>query len=297
MKAARALLLLLAVAGAASAEPRVARDDIGTVVTLPGPARRIVSLAPNATEMTYAAGAGTALVGAVASSDYPAAARALPRVGDAFGLDVERIVALRPDLVLTWPYTVPAQLATLRRRGVPVFTIDPQHVDDIASAVERIGTLAGTEHVARDAARALRMRAREVEARYRNRPPIRVFYEVWATPLVTLGGTHLVSRAIETCGGRNVFASLGAPAPTVSVEAVLAAAPDAIVAGGDAGARPEWLLQWRRWPGLPAVAAGNLFAIDADHLHRAGPRFVEGVADLCAILENARRNLALRGER
>lgn len=297
MKHARALCLLVALAEGVLAAPRVATDDAGRVVTLPTPARRIVSLAPNATEMAYAAGAGAALVGAVASSDYPAAARALPRVGDAFGLDVERIVALRPDLVLTWPYTVPAQLATLERRGVRVFTVDPKRVDDIASAVERIGVLAGTDGLAHDAAEALRGRAHAIEARYRGRAPIRVFYEVWATPLVTLGGSHLVSRAIETCGGRNVFASLDAPAPTVSIEAVLATAPDAIVAGGDAGARPEWLEQWRRWPALPAVGAGNLFAIDADHLHRAGPRFVEGVADLCAILESARRNLALRAAR
>jgi len=291
------LLPLLVLAHGAAAEPRVATDDRGEVVRLTAPARRIVSLAPNATEMTYAAGAGSALVGAVGSSDFPAAARALPRVGDAFGLDVERIVALRPDLVLTWPYTVPAQLATLRARGVRVFTIDSRQVDDIASAIERIGILAGTEQVAAPAARTLRQRARELEARYRDRPPVRVFYEVWATPLVTLGGTHLVSRAMETCGGRNVFASLSTPAPTVSIEAVLASAPDAIVAGGDAGARPEWLEEWRRWPALPAVSAGNLFAIDADHLHRAGPRFLQGVADLCAILDSARRNLALRTAR
>ena len=115
-----------------------------------------------------------------------------------------------------------------------------------------------------------------------------MFYEIWNAPLYTIGGRHLVSEAIRVCGGENVFASLTLPAPGVSVEAVLAARPEAIVAGADRGIRPAWLDDWQRWTALPAVAAGNLYTVDANHLHRAGPRFVDGVEELCAVLAQAR---------
>ncbi len=121
-------------------------------------------------------------------------------------------------------------------------------------------------------------------------PPVRVFYQIWNAPLYTVGGRHLVSEAIRVCGGENVFASLTLPAPGVSVEAVLAARPDAIIAGGDRGARPAWLDDWKHWPMIPAVAKGSLFVVDADLLHRPGPRFVDGVEQLCAAVAEARRN-------
>ncbi len=286
----RALLFAAAILAApleASAQISVT-DDTGITVSVARAPQRIVSLAPNATEMVFAAGAGPRLVATVATSDFPPPARQLPRIGDAASLDLERILALQPDLVVTWPYTVPTQLAALRARGIPIFTIDPRSVQDIAGDVERLGILLGTSAVAQAAAAAVRAREDELQHRFATRPPVRVFYEVWPTPLVTLGGRHLVSRALETCGGRNVFATLDAPAPNVSIEAVLEARPEAIVAGADGGRRPAWLDDWRRWSALPAVAHGNLFAVNADLLHRSGPRFVDGVAELCDVLEQAR---------
>ena len=119
-----------------------------------------------------------------------------------------------------------------------------------------------------------------------------MFYEIWHQPLYTIGGAHLITQAIELCGGENVFAALSLPAPSVSVEAVLAARPRAIIAGTDGAVRPAWLDDWRRWPTLPAVRAGNLFVVDANLLHRAGPRFVDGVEALCAVLDRARANVA-----
>jgi iron complex transport system substrate-binding protein len=117
---------------------------------------------------------------------------------------------------------------------------------------------------------------------------VRVFYEIWGAPLYTIGGDHLITQAIAVCGGENVFASLSLPAPAVDIEAVLAVAPDAIIAGSDRGARPAWLDAWRRWKSLPAVAHDHLFAVDADLLHRPGPRFVDGVALLCTTIDRAR---------
>jgi len=263
-------------------------DDAGVPVTLAAPARRIVSLAPHATELLYAAGAGDRVVGVLASSDWPPDAAGKPKVGDARALDMERIVTLAPDLVVTWPYAAPAQVGALLARGVPVFVADPTTIDGIAADIERLGALAGTLPTATAYAATFRARLARIAARNKGARPIRVFYEIWNAPLYTIGGRHLITEAIGVCGGENVFGSLSLPAPGVSVEAVLAARPDAIVAGADGGVRPAWLDDWKRWTALPAVANGNLFTVDANLLHRAGPRFLDGVEALCAELERAR---------
>jgi iron complex transport system substrate-binding protein len=121
-------------------------------------------------------------------------------------------------------------------------------------------------------------------------PALRVFYQVSDVPLFTLGGQHLVNEAISQCGGRNVFAALALPAPQVSVEAVLAADPQVIVAGTDGAERPAWLERWRQWTGIDAVRRNALYAVDANLLHRPGPRFIDGIAQLCDVLSMARRS-------
>ncbi|MFO1302655.1 MAG: helical backbone metal receptor [Burkholderiales bacterium] len=285
------LSLLAMLAFAARASVSVV-DDVGQEVTLARPAQRIVSLAPHATEMLYAAGAGHALAGAVAHSDWPAAARALPRVGDAAALDLERIASLRPDLVVAWPYTAPPQLAALRAQKVAVFVSDPRTIAGIADGIEKLGTLAGTAAAAGEAARAFRAKLAALSDRHRDSARLRVFYEVWNEPLYTVGGRHLISQGIATCGGENVFAALAIAAPSVTVEAVVAAAPDVIVGGDDDNRRPAWLDDWKRWPSIPAVRDGNLFAASGDLLHRPGPRFIDGVAMLCADFDRARARKA-----
>jgi iron complex transport system substrate-binding protein len=266
------------------------RDDSGTEVTLAAPATRIVSLAPHATELLFAAGAGARVVGVSATSDFPPQAKALPRVGDATALDFERILEDRPDLVVTWPYTAPAQVAALRARGIAVFTTDPKTIDGIADDLERLGVLVGNEASARATAETLRARLARIRADHVRARRVRVFYQIWNAPLYTVGGGHLITRAIEICGAENVFAALRLPAPSVSIEAVLAAQPDAIIAGADGNVRPPWLDGWQRFPALPAVVHGNLYTVNADLLHRPGPRFVDGVADLCAAIDKAREH-------
>jgi iron complex transport system substrate-binding protein len=264
-------------------------DDTGATVELAAPARRIVTLAPHATELAYAAGAGARVVGVIKGSDYPPAAARLPVIGDATALDLEQIVVLAPDLIITWPWTTPTQVAWLRARGIAVFEANPGTIDAIAADVERIGVLAGTGEASAGAAASLRDRIAGLARAHARAPPLRVFYEVSDEPLYTLGGHHLVSRAIEQCGGRNVFAALTMPAPQVSIEAVLAANPQVIIAGTDGAKRPAWLDRWARWPAVDAVRAHNLFTVDANLLHRPGPRFVDGVAQLCEALARARR--------
>ena len=265
-------------------------DGTGATVTLATPARRIVSLAPSATELLYAAGAGNRVVGVTDPADWPTEAITLPRVGDARALDLEHIVSLRPDLAVAWPYVAPAQIARLEALGIVVYRTDPHAPEAIALDIERLGALAGTADIADAAATRFRSRLKALRERGHARTPIRVFYEIWNQPLYTIGGAHLISAAIADCGGENVFSGLSLPAPSVSVEAVLAARPSVIIAGTDGAVRPAWLDAWRRWTDLPAVARGNLFVVDANLLHRPGPRFVDGAEALCAVIDRARAN-------
>ena len=263
-------------------------DATGATVKLAAPATRIVSLAPHATELLYAVGAGDRVVGVLASSDWPPEVALKPKVGDARALDLERIVTLAPDLVVTWPYAAPAQVGALRAGGVAVFVSNPATIDGIAADLERLGALAGTLPLATARAADFRAQLARLSARHAGVRKVRVFYEIWNVPLYTIGGGHLISEAIRVCGGENVFASLSLAAPGVSIEAVLAAQPEAIVAGADGRVRPTWLDDWKRWTALPAVARDNLYTVDANLLHRAGPRFIDGVAQLCAALDEAR---------
>ncbi|MDQ2916804.1 MAG: cobalamin-binding protein [Pseudomonadota bacterium] len=286
------MLLAMLIAAPVDAAIHVV-DDTGVSVQVAAPATRIVTLAPHAAELVYAAGAGARIVGVIKGTDYPPAALKLPVVGDVTALDLERIVMLAPNLIVTWPWTTPAQVAWLRARGVAVFEANARTVDDIATDIERIGVLTGTGATAHDAANAFRKRVAQLVREGKDGPRLRVFYQVSDVPLFTLGGQHLVSQAIAQCGGRNVFAAMTIPAPQVSVEAVLAANPQVIIAGTDGAKRPAWLDAWSRWTALDAVRHHTLFAVDANLLHRPGPRFVDGIAQLCRTLAEARRTIAL----
>jgi iron complex transport system substrate-binding protein len=291
VRCARSLLAAIAAAcTCASFAALQATDDTGATVIVNAPAKRIVSLAPHATELLFAAGGGDSVVGVIDTSDWPAAARTRPRVGDARALDLERIVALKPDLIVTWPYTAPAQVDWLRARGIAVFMTDPKTIEGIAADIERLGTLLGTRTRAEPVAAQIRNHLARLRKESAGKAPISVFYEIWPSPLFTIGGNHLITQALAVCGGTNVFASLTLPAPMVSIEAVLAAAPEAIIAAADDGLRPDWLNEWKRWDALPAVARNNLLVVDGNLLHRAGPRFVDGVDQVCAALDVARQH-------
>ncbi|MDH5222467.1 MAG: cobalamin-binding protein [Betaproteobacteria bacterium] len=276
----------------AHAEVRVI-DDYGHAVSLVAPAQRVVSLAPHLTELMYAAGAGERMAGAVDYSDHPAAARALPRIGSEASIDLEALVALRPDLVVAWPNA--GSVRTVERiaaLGIPVFRSEPRELEDIARTIETLGRLAGTQAPARAAARAFRERAARIAAEFSRRPAVRVFYQVWDRPLITVNGDHVISKVIELCGGENVMAGLPGIAPEIDRERVLRADPQAIVASGVDGARPAWLEDWRAFPSLAAVRGGHLYAIRPELLQRHTPRLLDGAEELCRILEGVRARKA-----
>lgn len=272
-------------------------DDSGAPVTLKHPAQRIVSLAPHATELLYAAGGGARVVGAVTYSDYPPPARQIPRVGDSTALDLERIAALKPDLLVVWLHgNAQRQIDKLRQLGIPMFYSEPRRLTDIPGEIERLGQLLGTSAVAARAALQFRSRYDALQRTYAGQAPVSVFFQVWQNPLMTINGSQMVSDVIRLCGGRNVFADLGALVPTVSTEAVLAANPQAMftaTVGATPATRPlADLAMWRRWPQLSAVAHHNLFSIDGDLIDRPGPRVLQGAQIMCRDLDRARQRLA-----
>jgi iron complex transport system substrate-binding protein len=290
MRAAAGVLLIgAALASAAAMAAVTVRDDLGNQVTLAQPARRIVSLAPHVTELLYAAGAGDKLVGASDFSDYPAAAAKLPSMGSFAALDLERVLGAKPDLIVAWHSgNKPSQLARLRAFGIPVYESQPADFGTIADTLEKLAHLAGTDATGQAAAADFRAHWRALQAQYRNRPEVSVFYQIWGQPLMTLNGKHMVSSVLRLCGGRNIFADLPQLTPTVGMEAVLAADPQVILAPGDAKDQP--LERWRPYRRLRAVREGHLYTVNADWLNRAGPRILDAAEEVCKRLDEARAN-------
>lgn len=295
-----ALALCLAAATNADTEPgderRCARDDLARKVCLGAPASRIAALSPGATELAFAAGAGEDVVAVVAHSDYPPAAQALPSVGDYNRIDLEALVGLEPDLVIGWVTGNPdEQLKTLQSLDMPVFYIEPRTAEGVASALERLAHLAGSDAIGREEAERFRDGMAELKARYSEREPVSVFYQVWDAPLMSINNEHLIGRAIEDCGGVNVFSDRPRLVPRLSDEAVLEANPEVIITGSadaeadiEKPAHNEWLAHWQQYPNMAAVAQGQLYTVPADPLVRPTPRFLQGAQSLCERLELAR---------
>jgi len=287
-----ALLILVAMAAPVRAEVVVA-DDAGQVVRLRAPAQRIVSLAPHATELLFAAGAGRRVVGVSAYSDYPAAARGLPQVSGGMRLDLERILALRPDLAVGWQSgNTRADLEKLAALGIPVFFAEPQRLDAVPDTLIRLGRLAGSESEAQTAATLYREELARLRARYRDRRPVRVFFEIGMQPLMTLSHAHLASDVLALCGGRNVFAASSLLALEVSVEAVMLQDPDAILFSDELGTADGVRDWWRERVALRAVRASRIYAVPAALVLRQSPRVLQGAQHVCESLDAARATLA-----
>ncbi len=251
------------------------------------PARRVITLAPHLAEIVFAAGAGPALVGTVEYSDYPQAARDIPRVGDAFRLDRERIMSLRPDLVLAWGGGTPvAVIEQLRGDGHTVVVIGGDTLGSVADALEQIGRLTGSETTAAEKAARYRGELTALRERYRGDATLPTFFQISEQPLYTVTGRQIISQAIDLCGGRNVFADLPGLVAQVSAEAVVAAEPRVMLATAGAGDDP--LARWRRFQDLAAVRFGHLYLVDGDLVSRPGPRLLIGVSQICERLEASR---------
>lgn len=264
-------------------------DDAGHVLTLPQPAQRIIALSPQLLELSAAAGASNRVVATIRGADNVRWARKLPLVGDAFALNLEAIARLKPDLILAWESgTPPREVARLKSLGIPVYWSQANTFATLASTVQRIGRLAGTPAPAGRWVRDFDTRLAALRARYAAlRPQVRVFYQVWNRPLITVGGPQLINQAITLCGGRNVFGNLSVLSPTISTEAVLQADPQLIVTASPRGA--TWLQDWKRYPGISAVKHDQLVALSPNTLPRMGVDVLDGVQQLCSAMATARK--------
>lgn len=289
MNTAKALILSAALAAMQAHATVTVKDDDGNTVTLSRPAQRVISLAPHVTELLFAAGGGSHVVGVVAYSDFPEEAKKIPQIGSNREVDLERVMALKPDLIVVWRHgSSERQIEMVRKLGVPLFHSEPQKLDDIPESVAKLGQLMGTDKAAVPAAAELRQQLATLRGRYANRPVVRAFYQVWDKPLYTLSGRHIVSDALRLCGGENIFAPLAVTAPVVTVEAVLQENPEAIFATAEKNY--GGVNMWKQYGSLTAVRNDNLFTIDGQLLNRAGPRMIAGAAQLCEKLELARRH-------
>ncbi len=284
-----AALLAAALAGAAGAAPVDATDDAGHRLALAAPARRIVTLAPHLTELAFAAGAGDAVVAVGRYSNYPAAALDRPVVGDAFTVDYEALARLRPDLVLVWGSGTGARIKDkLRAMGLPVFEVEIRDVAGLSETLRSLGRLAGTPAVADARAQAVAADWSRLRTQYAARRPVRVFFQLWDAPLMTLSGQHLISSAIAACGGTNVFAPLPTLTAAVSWEVAVQRDPELVVSAGSAS-EPARFGRWAEFAQVSATRHGQFARVEGDLLARSGPRFVDGARELCEAIDRARQ--------
>ncbi|MEM7358402.1 MAG: cobalamin-binding protein [Pseudomonadota bacterium] len=264
-------------------------DFAGNPVEMSAPARRIIALAPHVVENVYSSGAGDSLVGVVEYSNYPPQATELPIVGGYEKTNHERIIELNPDLIIAWQSgNSHSSVKRLKELGYRIYIDQPDSLRDVAKSIRDIGTLSGTSATAERVVTEYLESLSAVEARYKDVDKISSFYQVWNKPLQTISGGHIISDAIETCGGINIYADEFAVAPIVNIESVLERNPDAIIASGMSSARPDWLDDWLEWDSLQAVQNNNLFFVDPDHIQRHTVRLLLGIESICEQLDQAR---------
>jgi iron complex transport system substrate-binding protein len=287
----RSLLFCSIFTGCVSADVLLPQAD-GSTLVLPQPAGEIVTLSPHLAELVFAAGAGSHLVATVEYSDFPQEVTAVPRVGDAFRIDVERIVSLKPGLVIAWDSGNPRQaVEQLRSLGIPVWSLEIREPDEIAGTLIKIGEASGRTETAEAAAFEFRQKLESLAARYASRPETRYFYQVAERPLFTINDDHLIARGLRLCGGRNIFADEAGLAFQVSYESVIVANPDVLFAPNQESAENP-LQTWLEWPGMKAVQSGALLLLPADEISRATPRWLDAIEIACRLIDDLpqRRN-------
>ncbi|MGI9273457.1 MAG: cobalamin-binding protein [Endozoicomonas sp.] len=268
-------------------------DDLQHKVCVDQPVKRVISLAPGTTELAFAAGGGKKLVAVDDHSDYPSAVQNIPRIGGYPNVSAEAIVAMKPDLVLAWSGGNDSRLTgQLEKLGLTLFHSDPIDYDGIASVIRRLGKTMGTESQAEASARAFEKRYQSILSQYSSAEPVRVFFEIWNEPLMTVNGNQIISKTIELCGGVNIFADASVRVPRVGIESVLAADPQAIVSSRIVQGGSGIESRWQRWGRIHAVKNNHLFTIEGDLITRPTPRALDGAEILCQQLQTVRMERA-----
>ncbi|EGQ7941540.1 vitamin B12 ABC transporter substrate-binding protein BtuF [Vibrio cholerae] len=259
-----------------------------SLLAAPFPAERIISLAPHATEIAYAAGLGDKLVAVSEYSDYPPQALELERVANHKTINIEKILTLKPDLIIAWPAgNPPRELAKLRQLGFTIYDSQTKTLDEIADNIEALSHYSANPDVGQKAAHDFRQRLQDLRTQYASNQPIRYFYQLSEKPIITLAQGHWPSEVFSLCGGVNIFADSEVPYPQVSIEQVLVKQPQVIFTSEHAIANGH---MWRAWHAeLSAVQNNQVWALNADWLNRPTPRTLDAVEQVCTYLKIAQK--------
>ena len=261
----------------------------GSSLELNAPAERLLTLSPHLAELVFAAGAGENLVATVEYSEYPEAAASVPRIGDAFRIDVERVLALSPDLVIAWDSGNPRQaISQIVSLGIPVWSVEIREPGEIAEIIRAIGDASGQTQTASIAAANFQLRLNKLSSRHVSHQTLDYFYQVDENPLYTINGEHLISKGLSLCGGHNIFHDLPGLAFQVTHESVIVADPVAMFAPVQDN-EPNPLAAWLEWPGMQAVSGNALFMLPADKISRATPRLLDALEIACSLLDGLRK--------
>jgi len=283
------VFFILATQAVANEKIRVV-DDEAQVIELLKPAKRVVSLAPHVTELLFAAGATNQIVGTVSYSDYPSAAKKVPLVGSYNRIDIENILSKKPDLIIAWSSgNSTDDIHKLKSLGLKVFVSEPKSFADVAENIRSMGRLMATEKAAQSVVSKFLADLKKLKEDFPNNKPVRVFYQVWNDPLMTISDAHLIGKIISFCRGENVFGDLSTIAPRVSIESVIEKNPDVIIAGMTKD-RQLWLKEWDKWKLIKAVKNRHVYPIDASLVIRQTPRILQGTRKMCEILNEVRKN-------
>ena len=258
-------------------------------IALANEVKRIITLSPSAVEMLYAIGAGDRIVGTVEYSDFPEQAKDILRIGNYKGVQIEKIVALKPDLVVTWESgNQLADIKKLKSLGIPTFNSSPRNIPDLAEQLIRLGKITGTEEKAKIAADSILAKFHELKGKYGSKDKVKVFYQLWHDPMRTVGPTSWISTLISDCNGENIFNDTDAGYPLVSLESIVVKNPQVIIIphhSGEVGAKQE---VWNNWKNVDAVKHQRLSIVDGGIMLRLGPRIIEGLELMCEAIDDAR---------
>ncbi|WP_299792978.1 cobalamin-binding protein [uncultured Shewanella sp.] len=251
------------------------------------PAKRVVALSPHSVEMLYAIGAGESILATTEHADYPEQALQIPRIGGYHGIQIERVIELEPDLVVVWGSGNKAEdIEKLKKLGFKVYNSDPKTLESVADELEELGELTGHRREASEVAAGYRLQLEALRESNSVKPKVKVFYQLWSTPLMSVAKNSWIQQLIDVCHGENVFYDAASEYPQLSLENVVLKMPDVILQSQDKGNILG--VDWSRWQEVPAVRNKHIYPLNADLLHRAAPRAILGVESLCDALDKAR---------
>lgn len=264
-------------------------DDLGQSFSLEQPASRIIALTPHTTELLFSLGVGERIIATVEYADFPEQAKKIPLVGGYEGFNIEAIFSYQPDLVLYWPDGNPMrEIERLKQLKLPLFAVNTNSFERVASDLIKLGQLTNTEAKAQQLADEFLAEIAKIRQENQAKTKLKVFYQVWHQPMLSQNKDSFISQIIELCGGENIFANLPVLSPQISVEAVLAANPDVILASGNNNKRPAWLDEWNRYSMLNAVKNQHIYNTTPDWLHRPTLRLLNAAREVCELLDKAR---------